>query len=234
MKLRVRPGVAPAGRIITKTISIMSEALRQEPALAQRTAVRWQRGHLWLIGALIFAVVLLAFAGDDARQVLRYERSAILRGQLWRLLTGHLVHGNTWHLVLNLAGMGLVALLFGRDYTPRQWLGILLVAVATIDAAFVFYEPQLQWYVGLSGVLHGAIAAGLIAWWRYENRYLTILVAVFLLAKIAWEQTRGAMPFSGDMPVIVDAHLFGAIGGASGAWVVAASRWRWLRGRGSL
>lgn len=212
----------------------MSEALRPEPARAPLTAARWQRGHLWLIGALIFSVVLLAFAGNEARLVLRYERSAILQGQLWRLLTGHLVHGNTWHLGLNIAGMGLVALLFGRDYTPRQWLGILLFAIATIDATFVLYEPQLQWYVGLSGVLHGAIAAGLIAWWRYENRHLTILVAIFLLAKLAWEQTRGAMPFSGDMPVIVDAHLFGAIGGALGAWMVAASRWRWLRGRRSL
>ena len=32
--------------------------------------------------------------------------------------------------------------------------------------------------MGLSGVLHGAIAAGLIAWWRYENRALTLSVAI--------------------------------------------------------
>ena len=70
-------------------------------------------------------MVLLAFSGNSARLLLRYERSAILDGELWRLLTGHLVHGNAWHLALNVAGMGLVALLFGRDYSPGQWLLVL-------------------------------------------------------------------------------------------------------------
>ncbi len=166
------------------------------------------------------AVVLSAFSGSAARLVLRYERNAILDGQIWRLLTGHLVHGNAWHLTLNVAGMGLVALLFGRDYSPWQWLGILLASIAAIDIGFVFYEPQLEWYVGLSGVLHGAIAAGLMAWWHYENRVLTLSVALLLIFKLIWEQHRGALPFSGDMPVIVDAHLFGACGGLAGAALI--------------
>lgn len=178
------------------------------------------RGHAWLIGVLTSAVVLSAFSGSGARLVLRYERNAILNGQAWRLLTGHLVHGNAWHLTLNVAGMGLVALLFGRDYSPWQWLGILLASIAAIDIGFVFYEPQLEWYVGLSGVLHGAIAAGLMAWWHYENRVLTLSVALLLIFKLIWEQHRGALPFSGDMPVIVDAHLFGACGGLAGAALI--------------
>jgi rhomboid family GlyGly-CTERM serine protease len=188
---------------------------------------RLRRGHVVLIGALISSVVLLAIAGDGVVQSLRYERSAVLGGEWWRLLSGHLVHGNLRHLSLNVAGLGLVALLFGRDYSVPQWLWILFCSATAIDVGFVFYEPQLEWYVGLSGVLHGTIAAGLIAWWRYENRLLTLLVALLLGLKLLWEQHRGALPLSGDMPVIVDAHLYGAIGGALAAASIAIWRQRW-------
>lgn len=194
----------------------------------------YQRGHVVLIGALLAAIVLLAFTGEEGRLLLRYERQAVLHGELWRLLTGHLVHGNLWHLTLNVAGISLVGLLFGRDYTSWQWLFIALMSTVAIDLAFVFYTPQLEWYVGLSGVLHGAIVAGLIAWWSYENRLLTLTVAVVLIAKLAWEQFRGALPFSGDMPVIVDAHLYGAIGGALGALLIRHGRQHWPRDSRSL
>ena len=168
------------------------------------------------------------------RQLLRYERSAVLDGEWWRLIAGHLVHGNLRHLALNVAGAGLVALLFGRDYSVLQWLFILLASAFAIDAGFVFYEPQLSWYVGLSGVLHGAIFAGIVAWWHYENRLLTIGVTVLLILKLGWEQSRGALPFSGDMPVIVDAHLYGAMGGSLAAWLCGAKRQHWPRGSTSL
>lgn len=202
------------------------------PPLAR--CAQFQRGHTWLIGALLAAIVLSAFTGDDGRLVLRYERFAVLNGESWRLLTGHLVHGNAWHMTLNVAGMGLTSLLFGRDYRPWQWVGILLASVCAIDIGFVFCEPQLAWYVGLSGVLHGAIAAGLIAWWRYESRLLTLAVAMSVIGKLIWEQHRGALPFSGDMPVIVDAHLYGAIGGALGALMLQAFDRYWPRGSRSL
>lgn len=158
----------------------------------------------------------------------------MLGGEWWRLLTGHLVHGGLRHLSLNMAGIGLVALLFGRDYSPGHWLLILLASTLAIDLGFVFYQPQLEWYVGLSGVLHGCIAAGLIAWWRYENRVLTLAVAVLLSAKLFWEQYRGALPLSGDMPVVVAAHLYGAIGGALAAASIAILRQRWPRRSTSL
>lgn len=210
----------------------MSDAGSQTGSLdeAVRVPRPFTRGHAWLIGALSATVLLLAFSGDAARFALRYQRSAILNGEIWRLVTGHLVHGNGWHLGLNLAGTGLVALLFGRDYAPRQWLAILFASIAAIDSGFVFYEPQLEWYVGLSGVLHGAIAAGLVAWWHYENRGLTLSVALLLTLKLIWEQARGALPFSGDMPVIVDAHLLGACGGLTAAVVIRLAQRYWPRG----
>lgn len=168
----------------------------------------------WLVGLLAAVLVLLWFTGESGRELLRYERSAVLQGQYWRLLTGHLVHGSGQHLLLNAVGLGLIAALFPREYSLRAWLLILGSSIATIDLGFVLLEPQLEWYVGLSGVLHGALAAGAIGWWRHESRALALALTAVLVGKLAWEQLHGALPLSGDMPVVVDAHLYGAIGGA--------------------
>lgn len=170
---------------------------------------------VWLLGLIGVASVLLALGGETARLAMRYERGAVLAGEYWRLLTGHLLHGAPAHLLLNMVGLGLIAGLFPRDYSLGQWLFILLLSVVAIDAGFVLFEPQLQWYVGLSGVLHGALAAGAIGWWRYETRPLAAALTLVLVGKLAWEQLCGALPLSGDMPVIVNAHLYGAAGGAA-------------------
>lgn len=169
-------------------------------------------GHR-LLGLMILALVLLSLLGESGRLALRYEREAVLQGEYWRLLTGHLVHGSWLHLVLNGLGLGLVAALFARDYSLPAWLLIGLVSVVAIDLGFVLYEPQLLWYVGLSGVLHGALAAGAVAWWRHESKLLALLLSVIFIGKLTWEQWHGALPLSGDLPVVVDAHLYGAVGG---------------------
>jgi rhomboid family GlyGly-CTERM serine protease len=167
----------------------------------------------WLLGLICAIVVLLSLTGETVTLALRYERAAVLRGEYWRLLTAHLVHGSLRHLLLNLAGLGLIATLFARDFRPLEWLWIGLASTLAIDIGFVFFEPQLDWYVGLSGVLHGLLAAGAVAWWRTEPKPLALALSLILVGKLAWEQTRGALPLSGDLPVVVNAHLYGAIGG---------------------
>lgn len=182
---------------------------------------------IWLVGLIAAALVLLSLGGESWREALRYERIAVLRGEYWRLITGHLVHGSTQHLVLNVLGLGVIAALFPREFSLRGWLVVAALSMAVIDLGFVLWEPQLEWYVGLSGVLHGVLAAGAIAWWRHESKGFALALTAILIAKLAWEQWRGALPLSGDMPVIVDAHLYGAVGGALAAAVLWALRRGW-------
>jgi len=69
------------------------------------------------------------------------------------------------------------------------------------------------WYVGSSGVLHGVMAAGTLAHLRRRDLDGWLLAA-FIVVKVAYEQHTGALPFADSgAGVIVDAHLFGALGG---------------------
>jgi rhomboid family GlyGly-CTERM serine protease len=174
-----------------------------------------------LLLAAVLVAVQLAAAGNPAG--LRYERSAVLAGEAWRLITGHLVHGDAAHLGWNLLGVALVGLLFGRGYRPWQWLAVLAAALLVIDLGFLLLEPQLAWYVGFSGALHGLMAAGLVAWlWRARDA-VTWLVAAIFCAKLAWEHAAGPLPFTAEsmsLPVVHAAHTYGAVGGAlAGLWL---------------
>jgi rhomboid family GlyGly-CTERM serine protease len=200
----------------------------------RRTPVISRRQGWWLFGLALGALVLLSLGGEPWREVLRFESSAVSRGEYWRLLSGHWVHGSTQHLILNIGGLVLVATLFPRDYSLSQWLFIVAASTLAIDAGFVWFGPQLEWYVGLSGVLHGILAAGAIAWWRHETKRLALALSAILVAKLGWEQLQGPLPLSGDIAVVVNAHLYGAVGGALAGTAVVLRERLWPAERRSL
>jgi rhomboid family GlyGly-CTERM serine protease len=178
----------------------------------------------FLPGTIAMLLLALHLAGPEATAALRYERGAIEAGEAWRLATAHLVHYDWPHLGWNLVGVALVWLLFAREFTLRDWLVVLVTSTAAIGAGFLLFEPQLDWYVGFSGVLHGCMAAGLVAWLRRERDALTVIVAALFAAKLAWEHAVGPLPFTAgtlSLPVIHEAHSYGALGGALAApWLL--------------
>jgi rhomboid family GlyGly-CTERM serine protease len=170
-----------------------------------------------LLGALIVILGLCA-AGEAGREALRYERGPLMHGQLWRLLSAHLVHLNLVHALLNCAGLILLWMLFAREYAPRRWAWILLSSAVVIDLGLWFLRPAIEWYLGASGVLHGALAAGAIALYRRSDGVGPALL-LLLIVKLIYEQHSGASVFASDLPLVPDAHLFGVLGGLIGAWL---------------
>jgi rhomboid family GlyGly-CTERM serine protease len=176
-------------------------------------SLQWDdRRWIWLTLILLSGAVLLGL-GDSAREALRYEREAIAAGQWWRLLSAHAVHQDAHHFALNALGLVLVWALFAREFHALAWGGIVLGGALCISAGLWHFDPQLRWYLGASGVLHSVMAAGCVKrladvqWDRW-------LLSLCLVAKLALEQ-HAAQPVGADLPVIVDAHLYGAIGGAA-------------------
>jgi rhomboid family GlyGly-CTERM serine protease len=182
----------------------------------------------WRLPAILAAaLVLVHLVAHGMLPALRYERAAVLDGEVWRLATGHFVHADLRHLGWNVLGVLIVWGLFARDYTPRQWLVILLASTAATSLGFLLLEPGLEWYIGFSGVLHGCMAAGLVAWLRSVRDPLTWLVTGLFAAKLAWEHSVGALPFTGgslSIPVVHEAHTYGAVGGLLAALVLSRRR----------
>ena len=158
---------------------------------------------------------LYLLAQDTALLWLAYDRDAILSGQIWRLASAHFVHVGGWHLGLNLAGLVMLTLLF-RDLLSQQLLWRwLLVSPPVLSLFFLLTDPQLQGYVGLSGLLHGLLVMCLIYGWQ-ENRWVHTLALAVVVIKLGWE----LMPRAGTgadaligAEVYAPAHWAGALVG---------------------
>ena len=165
--------------------------------------------------SLAVILVILHLLRAELAPWLEFDRSAIYQGQWWRILTGHFLHTNSWHLVMNLGGLALIILLHGMYYRPIQlWLHLLLGSTL-IGLAVLFWSPQITIYVGLSGWLHALLVSGCcIDIQRQWSSGWLILAAVF--GKVIWEQWQGA---SQDVVTLIeaevatDAHLYGAVVG---------------------
>ncbi len=185
-----------------------------------------QGGVHWQVAAALVALcAAFALFGDAGRETFRYDRLQIENGEYWRLVSGHFVHLGMAHLVLNLAGLVLVWLLVGRYFGRLQWLVVFAVTLAVTTAGFWFVDVHMLWYVGLSGVLHGLLLAGAIKGLRELPSESAIIIAI-VVGKLAWEQFSGPLPGSESVSggaVVVNAHLFGAVGGALAAAAVRRS-----------
>ena len=168
-------------------------------------------------------LVALACGGEPWTEALRYERGAILRGEWWRLITGHWVHLGARHLIPDAIGLVLLWALYARELRPAAWLLVAACATAAIDAGLWWGAPGVQWYVGISGLLHGAWAAGAAALAVRGQRAGWVMLAILAL-KLLLEQRAGASLFVAGYPVVTVAHLYGVAGGLLAVAALALTR----------
>lgn len=175
--------------------------------------------------SLCVLIVALGLLEPAASTWFRYDRTAIFGGQIWRIVTGNIVHFGWGHLALNLAGLLLLWFLFVRVIGNGTWLLITIVGSLGVGVGLLVLNPSIEWYVGLSGVLHTALAGGILLAIRDGERFQWVLL-LLLTAKLGWEQAFGALPGSEETaggPVLVDAHLYGAVTGVALALLIIAA-----------
>jgi len=184
--------------------------------ILQRIKCRGPEYMPWLVLGAVCLIIQWLHLGET----LLFNRSLIEQGQIWRLLTAHFTHLNWNHLWLNLAGVFMVAIFFGRYVSNRYWI-ISIIFISLFCSAGLMLDKQLENYVGFSGVLHGLFIIGA----RYElTRYKTsgIVLLVLIIGKLIWEQVYGSLPGSEEITggrVAVNAHLYGALGGVVYLWL---------------
>ena len=160
----------------------------------------------------LLIIVLLAVFDSHIHTLLRFDFHAIQQGEIWRLFTAHIIHLNPTHAALNGAGFLLLAWMLPKGHWAI-WLSFYIVCALFISI-MVYWEGQVFWYVGASGVLHGLMMlAAFFSKWLESWRRLAMLVLI--LGKVIWEQT----PWYSDEQihsmigghVVVDAHFWGAM-----------------------
>ena len=182
--------------------------------------------QLWRV-PIGLAALLALLQATGLRHALEYRRTAVLlQGQVWRLLTGNLVHLGWVHLARDAAGLFLIWGLVAQSLDRRSRLWVLGVSGLAVGLGLLVFSPAIEWYVGISGVLFGLFCAGVLSQLRTHPLYACTLL-FGMAAVIAWTLYAGALPGeTRDLggQVVPQAHLYGALGGAAFISVRAALR----------
>ena len=158
--------------------------------------------HLpYLLLALL--CLMLAWLPEPLQQLLQYQRDAIGQGQLWRLLSGHLLHSNNWHLVMNLGALLLMLMLHQLYYSLHSFALLLVSGCVGISVLLYLFSPDIQIYVGLSGWLHCFITAGALLDIKHKIQS-GWLILLGVIAKVAYEQWQGP---DAELATLIDANV---------------------------
>jgi rhomboid family GlyGly-CTERM serine protease len=191
-----------------------------------------QSKWLFCLGVSVCAIMLTYL--PEGLSIFRYDRAGLIAGQGWRIFTGHVVHLNTVHLLLNLAGLVLLVELLWGELPIQQGIGLFLMATVTTSLLLWVLHPELIWYAGLSGVLHGlwsgcsltgllrkhdaaAKSTSPFKLGRFDQQQIISLIGLSLLiAKLGMEWCHDSVMNTQQLigaPVVTESHFYGALSG---------------------
>ncbi|MBI4880702.1 MAG: rhombosortase [Planctomycetes bacterium] len=180
------------------------------------------------VSLLLTLAALAVFLWPGLGETLEYRREAILAGEWWRLLTGHLTHTSLTNLAWNAGAFLALGAVCERVDRARFRLA-LAAALAAVPLALIAFSPTTEAYRGLSGADSALFALLVLATVRHslgDGRPAAALLvaaagAAFFL-KVGYEALLGralfAVDASGFVPLPV-AHLVGAAAGLAAAFL---------------
>ncbi len=177
----------------------------------------WRRAaHLPVVTLLIACSALVAELLPGAGPLLEWHRAAVAKGELWRLVTAHLVHFGWAHLAYDVGAWLLLAGLSERR-GRRTMVATLAVAAALIPLAVAVTRPDLLTYRGLSGLdsaLFALLVTDVLRDPSTPRRGLIALVAVGFVAKLLIECSgTGVFVVTETFVPVPIAHAVGALVG---------------------
>ena len=171
-------------------------------------------GKLWLAACVWLA--LGALAGWFVPSALWDWQPTLAAHEPWRWWTAAFVHWSPLHLLVNLATLLVVAAL-GRVAAVPAVVTLAWLASWPLTHLALLLRPELAHYGGLSGVLHGGVAAAALYVARIEvgrRRTLAIAILAGLLTKLLLEAPWGPalqLRDPWDIAVAPLAHVSGAL-----------------------
>ncbi len=167
-----------------------------------------------LFYGLLLSLLLLCL--QIIQPLLRFERELILNGEVWRILSGHFVHTNLAHLLLNLSGLWVFLWLCGSYLNLPRLTATIATLGISISLLLLALHPGLHWYVGFSGILYGLFLLGGIKLAVADDPLTGLALIGLLVLKTGLDLYNGNSALSEsliDAQVILPAHLYGLLTG---------------------
>jgi rhomboid family GlyGly-CTERM serine protease len=164
----------------------------------------------WFMVASLLVMVCLQIFGS---QNFRFQQDWFQQAEFWRIITAHWIHFNWQHLLLNGLGLVLCVAIARPTWSMNRWIVYNILLAVGISMLFTWLNPELDWYVGYSGVLFGVFLLAAIELFKTE-RVIALLLGIGVCIKVILEQNSSVTVTSSEfigVPVIIDAHLYGLL-----------------------
>lgn len=170
----------------------------------------------WFSVAVMGLICLTSLLPASTVHSLALVHDEVSKGEIWRIFTSQFVHLGFNHTMLNLVGYLIVSASFREDISPKEEMITLAICSLGVGLGIYLFNPEIGWYVGLSGAIYGILTHYLIIGWQ-RSAILSGFFGVYLIGKFIYEQMiAGPDTVTAGLiggAVAIDSHLYGAITG---------------------
>ena len=171
----------------------------------------WSLSAAWVV---LFVVQMITGLEPSIKHA-GLVKPLVWQGEVWRLFTGPMLHGNVWHILMNATSGISLALLIERTVNRHVLVPLWLLGALGGSLCSVAFFPE-QTSVGASGGLMGFVGFLAVMGWK-RHQLLPPQFAVNILRSVAFMALFGLMAWA-----VIDnaAHAGGALTGALvGYWL---------------
>lgn len=171
----------------------------------------WSLGVAWVV---LFLIQLVSGLDESFRRA-GLVKPLVWQGEVWRLFTGPMLHGNHWHILMNASAGIWTGLLVERTAHRHVLVPLWLLGALGGSLGSLVILPD-QTSVGASGGLMGYVGFLAVMGWK-RRHLLPPLFAMNILRSLVFMAVFGLLAWS-----VVDnaAHAGGALTGALvGHWL---------------
>jgi rhomboid family GlyGly-CTERM serine protease len=173
--------------------------------------------------SLVIAIISFHWLVED-KTPLYSSATAIFQGEVWRLITGHLMHADLHHLFWNCLGLAVLGSLL--EYrSKRMFLIALGTGMVFVNALLLSPYSQLDYYCGLSGALNTLLLLALWLEWKSTRSRIIAVIALGVITKTLIEVSQGVSLMTHiSWPPYAWSHVAGLLGGLFAIWMITILR----------
>ncbi len=164
----------------------------------------------WLI-AVLFLLNLVTIRYQSIFDLLSFDRELILNGQLWRLVSGHFIHQETTHFLMNMFAI-VPAIIVFRLYKGFAPIKLLIYLSIMISLALLIYTPDVNRYCGLSALSNSLILICIYTvWLSTRQKWILLFLTAYVVKLLTENISQQTILLATEWPALPSAHLFGAL-----------------------
>ena len=164
-----------------------------------------------LIYPAVFFLVLVVLQNNMALFV--FDRTAVIEGEWWRLLTAHFTHSSASHALWDVLAFTGVTLWLSQ-HSIKHMLASVFVGIVVVDILLFSPYASIDYYCGLSGILFCPLLLVCYHFLQVNRAVVGALPLLVVCIKVIWEvYFQNTLFVDTAWPAYPEAHLAGLVAG---------------------